>query len=74
MRNDPNATVVYLRWSQALNDWVTCDATDKGAIGFTRPSPPEPRRHAEDRCNYRQPPGPCVYPGCICFHDHTGAS
>lgn len=36
MRNDPNATSVYLRWSEVLTDWIVCEPTDKGAIEFTR--------------------------------------
>lgn len=33
-RNNPNDSVVYLRWSEALNDWIVCNSFDKGAIPF----------------------------------------
>lgn len=36
MRGDPNAVKLWLRWSEALADWIVCDAVDKGAILFHR--------------------------------------
>lgn len=36
MRNDPDATIIYIRWSEALGDWIVCESTDKGAILFKR--------------------------------------
>lgn len=39
MRNDPNATVLYLRWTQVLDDWIVCERTDRGAIAFERTVP-----------------------------------
>lgn len=45
-REDHNATELYLRWSAVLAAWMTCDATDRGAVKFLRaalPSQPAER-------------------------------
>lgn len=39
MKNDPNATTLYMRWTSVLDDWICCNSTDKGAVAFERVVP-----------------------------------
>lgn len=44
-RDDPNATKLYLRWTNVLGCWITCEQGDRTAVPFLRGEVEPTKRH-----------------------------